>query len=128
MPEYQQKKKRKKKPIRNKIAIFCLAIVLVLLIKGNWGLYLKERESGENVARVSKEYEDLMTRRANLQNVNEKLKTEEGVEEEIREKFQVSKDGENVMVIVDSPTNTPQIEVKKKGWFENVWEKVKKVF
>jgi len=50
---------------------------------------------------VEKELAELIKRKAELESSIAKLQNESGMEEEIRDKFQVSKKGEETLVILD---------------------------
>ncbi len=125
MKEFQQKKK--KGSLRPKLMIAGMALVILLLIRGNWSLYQKEKESSENAARAQAELNDLMQRQQSLQDETTRLQSSSGVEEEIRDKFQVAKDGENIMVIVDKPEDTPT-STATTSWWGSFWQKVTGVF
>ena len=48
------------------------------------------------------------------------LKTENGVEENIREKFGLVKEGENVIIVVDDKNKIPTPETKTSTFFSSV--------
>lgn len=80
------------------IVLFC---VLILFIYNIIGLIEKERQTTEKKNIILSNIETLRNREKTLSNDIEKLKTEEGVEETIRDKYQVVKEGEKMVVIVD---------------------------
>jgi len=129
MKEIQPKKgeKKKIKKLYSKPVLLLLAIVIVFLAKGTWGVYQKELESRKNVAIVTTELEDLQKRKAELQGETDKINTEEGKEEAIRTKFQVSKGGERVLVVVDRPLPTSFTE-ENSNFFSKVWDSVSGIF
>jgi len=65
------------------------------------GLIQKERDTHKNKISELKKIEELREREKNLSGDIEKLNTEEGIEESVRDKFQVVKPGERMVVIVD---------------------------
>jgi len=65
------------------------------------GLVKKERETTKKRDLMLSNIETLRNREKVLNSEIEKLKTEEGVEEIIRDKYQVVKEGEKMVVIVD---------------------------
>ncbi len=115
MREFQERK-RLKRLIYSKPVLIFLFILLVLVIDGTWKIYQKERESRANLARVENQLTTLKERSGNLSSDVTRLKTEQGMEEEIRSKYEVSKPGEQLLVIVDkdaaATTSPPQ----------NLWE------
>jgi len=83
------------------LVLFILFCILVLFVYNIIGLIDKERETSNKKELILTQIETLRARENNLNTDIEKLKTEEGVEETIREKFQVVKEGEKMVVIVD---------------------------
>ncbi len=97
-----QKKKRIRKMLYSPIILILLGIVLFILIKGVWGVYQKNKLSAQNLEREKTELEKLNQRQKNLASSIDYLKTDQGVEDEIRTKFRAIRDGEKVVVIVDN--------------------------
>jgi cell division protein FtsB len=93
------------------------------------GLVEKERETSRKKRVMQEEISLLKERESSLSEEIAKLKTEEGIEESIREKFQVSKPGEKMVIIVDDDANddlSPEVENKEHnlwGWFKNLFKK-----
>ncbi|MDQ5893143.1 MAG: hypothetical protein QG640_154 [Patescibacteria group bacterium] len=110
-----QKKKKLRKVLYSPIVLLLLAILFVLLLRGVWGVYQKDRLSSGNLEKERMELEKLTLREKNLAASLDYLKTDQGIESEIRTKFRVVKEGEEVAVIIDgqieastTPTTTPQ--------------------
>jgi len=78
--------------------LFC---ILVFFAYNMVGLIEKERETAKKKELKLVEIESLRAREESINKDIEKLKTEDGVEETIREKYQVVKEGEKMVVIVD---------------------------
>ncbi|MFA6392876.1 MAG: septum formation initiator family protein [Candidatus Paceibacterota bacterium] len=99
------------------IVLFC---VLILFIYNIIGLIEKERETTEKKNVILSNIETLRNREKILSNDIEKLKTEEGVEETIRDKYQVVKEGEKMVVIVDEEKKENPLlhEETKHGFIE----------
>jgi len=121
------KKKPQTRRLYSKPALIGLAILIVLTAKGTWGVYQKEIESRKNVAMVMSELESLEKRKAFLDAETEKLNSLEGKEEIIRQKYQVSKDGESVLVVVDKPLPVVDDEGDK-NFFSKMWHSVSGIF
>ncbi len=96
----------KKRPYRqfiySPITLFFLLIILAVLLKAGWGVYQKERKSAEYLSRAQSELEKLTVRKNKLEESVEYMKTDKGIEAEIRSKFRVVREGEMVAVIVDN--------------------------
>ncbi|MGB8816274.1 MAG: septum formation initiator family protein [Minisyncoccia bacterium] len=104
--DFQQKRKIKS-VMYSKVTLFILLIIFIFLAKGAWGIYIKAQSSRNSLAETNKEYTDLETRENMLTGNIARLKTEEGIEAEIRSKYSVAKSGEVSIVIVDKDaTNT----------------------
>lgn len=101
-----QKKKRIRKIMYSPITLTILAIVFAILTSGVWGVYNKMKLSVRNLEKERTEQAKLESRKSNLANSIEYLKTEQGIENEIRTKFRAVKDGEKIVVIVDDKDNT----------------------
>ena len=117
-------------PVRklySKPVLILLIIIIVLLAKGTWGVYQKVQESSKNAALVKIELANLEKRKELLEKETQKLKSQEGIEEAIRKKFQVSKEGERVLVVVDKPLPPEAVE-ENQNFFHKMWESVSGIF
>ncbi len=104
MLEFQQKKKVRK-ILYSPVVLMILAIVFVILAHALWGVYQKVQISATNLEREQIEFDKLSSREKSLASSIDYLKTDQGVESEIRSKFKLVKDGEKVAVIVDDKPN-----------------------
>ena len=120
MREFQQKIKTKKRmystPILLVLAVFC-----VIFIKSTINIYQKKIESEHNMKAYNDKVTALQNRGKILDEDIAKLTTKVGIEREIKEKFDVTEDGEYVAIIVDSKDNTATNTEKK----DNVFIKLK---
>jgi cell division protein FtsB len=78
-----------------------LFFAVILFAYNMIGLIAKERETQNNKVLELNKIDDLNKRQASLSTDIAKLQTPEGKEESIRDKFQVVKPGEKMVVIVD---------------------------
>ena len=125
MREFQERNKVKKR-VYSKTVLLGLFLFLILITKGAFSVYAKERDSREEMERILKQKQELQARLDTMNGHNELLKTEAGVEAEIRNKFDVVKQGEGVVVIVDK--EIPMIEADKRGVMKKFWDSVVNVF
>ena len=94
-----------------------LAIVLVFFAWGVVRFLIKMRETGRNREIAELKIAELEKTRQKLSVDIENLKTEKGMEESIREKFGLAKEGEGLIVVVDDK-NDPNAQAKEEGsWF-----------
>jgi len=96
-------KKTFRRVLYSKGAVVVLGIALLFGFRATWGVYQKEREARANVVDAREELTELQDRERFLREEIARLSTERGVEEEIRKKFPVAKEGEEVAIIVDAP-------------------------
>jgi gas vesicle protein len=124
MYNFQQRKKIRKM-LTSRWAFGLLAFITVLLVRGAWGVHLKMKESEEALRKVHENLSTSIEREAQLSKSIESLKTPEGVEREIRGKFNVAKNGEEVIMIVDAKQNEQSVESETPSWADRfaVWLK-----
>ena len=104
--------------------IFAALILAALFgLKATWGIHQKDLEARANAEEAQVTLAELKSREAFLRAELDRLSTERGVEAEIRKKFPLAKEGEEVAVVVDEPggnaTATP--ETSEPSWWERLW-------
>jgi competence protein ComGC len=120
-----QEKKNKKKILYSKPVLIILSILLLLFIYNVLKLANKASETKRNREIAEERIKELELQKSNLESNIQKLSTEEGVEQNIRERFGLGKDGEAMIVIVeDESKNTDNNDNEKKGF----WSFLKKLF
>jgi cell division protein FtsB len=112
--------------VYSKISIGVLLVLITLLSKGVYGVYAKALESDKNKYMAQMEYDELAEREAVIVAQIGQLKTDDGLEKEIREKFNVAREGEQMLVLLEE-------EKKKEKYTEveenpSLWSKVKNFF
>lgn len=116
-----QKKQKIKRRLYSIPSLLFLLIIALLLARGAVGVINKERES----SRQAKELEDRMTsltaREQELKEGIENLKTEEGIRDEIKERFSVTQEGEYVAVIVDDRRSATSTDDENLTWYKKLW-------
>ena len=100
MEDYKAKQRIRKK-IYSPWVFIILLVITVVLIKGAWGVFFKQQESAQNLDKVRAELAKAEQREAELETHVSYLKTEEGIEEEIRDKYSVARPGEELVLIVE---------------------------
>jgi cell division protein FtsB len=124
MREFQERKNRKKK-LYSVWTLLFLLVVIFLLTRGVLGVYEKEKSTKIDLQHLESQKADLENRYDAISKQANTLQTEAGLETAIREKFDVAKKGEGVIVIVDK---TVEKQIPKKGFVDKVWDTVKGVF
>ncbi|MES2437206.1 MAG: septum formation initiator family protein [Patescibacteria group bacterium] len=123
MREFQERKKFKH-ILYSKTTVIVMALMVLFFARAAWGVYQKEQESAANVVRARAEMLKLKDREDLLKSELSRLNTEDGIEEEIRSKYGVTKPGEQMIIIVDQTTPTTTIMQEPEGW----WDKFKNIF
>ncbi len=115
MLEFQVKKRVKK--ILYSRAMFVVLIVLVALAgRATWGVYQKEKISQLNLDRLQAEITELKGREEYITSGIDRLGTDRGIEEEIRQKFKVVKDGEVMAILMDDEMAITASSTEKGFW------------
>jgi len=105
-----QKKKKIRKILYSPFVLIILFIITLLISSGVVSVYKKAKLSEENLEREKRELERLAVREKTLTSSINYLKTDQGIEDEIRTKFRAVREGEKVVVIIDNqPSTTPVI-------------------
>ena len=114
-----QEKKRTRRFLYSWPVIVLLFASLLLLVHSVWGAYQKERYALEKSEESLRELREMQKHERELSAQMERLQSERGREEEIREKFLVGKEGEGVIYIIDTPAVAGSTH--KKNEKENFW-------
>ena len=123
MREFQERN-RYKRLLYSRLGVIVVFILILFFSKATFGVYKKQHNSAANALQAKGELRKLEERQAVLDREVMRLQTEEGVEEEIRSKYSVSKSGENLLIIVDEEKEKPMPVQEKQSW----WSKFKKLF
>ncbi len=109
------------------VVLFVLFCILVLFAYNVFGLIKKERETAKKKELILANIETLRKRESDITKDIEKIKTDEGVEEIIRDKFQVTKEGEKMVVIVDGESKNNIVKEENPD-DHSFWAWLKKTF
>ncbi len=116
MLDFQQKRKARSIAY-NKITIVILIMLVLVGARSTWLVYQKKVSSEEMKNESLKNVENLRLRDEELKQKIDRLKTKEGIEEEIRLKYNVVKEEENMVVVVeDEKTEVATTSSKVSFW------------
>lgn len=101
-----QKKKKIKNLIYSKLALVLILFILFLFVKATAAFYQKEVESRNRKERAENELLELQKRKENLEHRIKRLDSQVGVEEELRQSFDLVKEGEQTILIGDEKGGT----------------------
>lgn len=97
-----------------------LLLILAGMVHGVWGVFQKEREAREKRIDAEIELAELKKREKELQAELADLKTDRGMEARLRQQFEVAKEGEGLIVIVDRPDPNATPPPPPKPWWEQL--------
>ena len=124
MAEFKKNKKLKG-ILFSKVTLLVLFVFSVILIILLIDIIPKEISTRRNKQTVLDQLNSLKNQSLALGSQIEKLKTNDGLEEKIREKFRVVKEGERLIVIVDDQNSSNGAPTSKTGGF---WNFLKNLF
>jgi len=114
----------KKRILRHRLySVWVIVLVLTLAffsVRAAWRATEKSHIASSNLKRLQNELEELRKQESALLTEIDKLDSEKGREEEIRKRFNVVKDGEEMVVVVwDDEANSAKGAPQKSGSFWN---------
>jgi cell division protein FtsB len=96
-----QEKRSLKHILQSKPVLILLSIMVLVFAWSVLGLLGRMQETAQNKKIAEDKITELQKRKGSLSSEIDDLKTEQGVEENIREKFGLAKDGEGMIIIED---------------------------
>ena len=108
----------------NRITLGVLFVVMLFTLHSTWSVYQKQRESSELKIISEKKVQELELRNKEINDKIEALGTEEGLEKEIRSRFNVVKGEENMVVIVEDVAK----ETNASTTSQSLWKKIVNFF
>lgn len=129
MNEFQEKR-RIRKILFSWPTIILFSVVAIFFLAETIGIYIKKNEAVTLDERMEAELLDLRQRKDELEKKIYDLQTEAGIEKEVRNKFNVQKEGEKVLVIVDKPDENDKnnLDGEGNGFFSKIWNWIKNIF
>jgi cell division protein FtsB len=115
MKSFQQKRGFRN-ILHSKPVLILLFIFLLIFAYGVVRFFGKMRVTQENREIIENKVSELENKKEKLSSDIAKLQTEEGVEESIREKFGLVKEGEGVIIVIEDK-NAVEASPEKRGGF-----------
>ncbi len=97
-----------------------LALIAFFSARATWNIYLKDRDSVVELQTSQERLAKLEGRQAELSVATAKLSSESGIEGEIRDRYQMARQGEKEVVIVENPSSNQATLIVKKGFFQKI--------
>lgn len=85
-----------------------------------WGVYQKERETKEKRQVAEAERDTTRAHEDALRTEVHRLGTPRGIEEELRTQFELSKEGEGLIVLVEQES-APIHTAPQQSWWQRLW-------
>lgn len=86
--------------------VYCILTILIIVLVGAvFGVWEKTRLTKEKLITAQAEYDKLAVRYLALEEDLARLETQQGIEEEIRERYRAVKAGERLAVVVEEDTS-----------------------
>ncbi|MDP3763716.1 MAG: hypothetical protein Q8Q92_03655 [bacterium] len=119
------KELRRKQKIRRIIYSIPLLVALLILAfflaRGALRVLNKEWESSTRLKNLAEKAAVITLREQELKENIARLQTEEGVKDEIKERFNVTQEGEHVAVIVDDRGLSSSTDTSTLPWYKKFW-------
>ena len=103
--------------LRHRLLMVVLLMLIAVTVRGVWGVYQKEKESRQLRYEAELQLEDLKSREASLRSDISELKSDRGREEVLRGEYELAKEGEGLIVIVEPPAPPPEAQSRTREWF-----------
>lgn len=94
-------RKPKSNFFRSRFFLAVLLIVFIIFARSTYSSFMKKKRAHSEQEKYQKRFDDLEHKKQTLETNIEKLETERGLEEEYRTRFNVVKEGETLIKIVD---------------------------
>lgn len=116
-------RKRYKQIVFSRLSLGVLVVLALVLARGLWGVYQSLSDSERNLARIEEDFVELEEREIFLESELGRLRTSAGVDEEIRERFGLIREGEGIIVVVEDGETA---EMKKESG--SLWNAIRSWF
>ena len=118
MAEFYARRKFKKL-LYSKFTVVFLLVPIAFMANAAFNAWEKKENTEANLAAVTAELDDLQAREESIKSELERLDTPHGLEEEIRGKFELGREGEQMVVMVDDTPPVPApIEKLPAPWWQ----------
>ena len=119
-----QRKQRIRRIIYSIPSLIIISIIAFFLAKGALGVMDKKWTSSERSRNLEEKMAALVLREQELREGVARLQTEEGIKDEIREKFSVTQQGEHVAVIVADREVSGSVDNSAWPWYKKFWSAI----
>lgn len=123
-----RKKRTARRIVRSRIVIGILAVAVIFLGNATWNAYQGYSKAKEKEEHVVRQLEALTERKEGIEKDLNRLQTQRGVEAELRQRYNVGKEGEEVVVVVSEKNNLETEESNERGFVATLWHAITSIF
>lgn len=107
---------------RRMLIVFCL-VLLVVLVRSVWNMYGKSAETAQARMAAEVRLEELQGRKRVLETTIADLRSDRGVETQLRERYALGSEGEGLVIVVDDAPKPqkPRQEFPPLTWLKSIW-------
>lgn len=121
MRGFRQQHRKMARTLGKRLLTAMLLLLVIAMARGVWGVYQKERAAVENRQQAEAELAELQKRERELQEELARLQTERGKEAELRQQFEVAKEGEKLIVVVDREEEGAERPEPQEPLWRSLW-------
>lgn len=99
-----------------RVVTLALMIVMAYLALATWDMYQRESATRQKRNEARAQLTEAQAREAHVLKTIDELSTDRGVEAQVRKQFEMGKDGEGLIIIVDKEVVAPSEE--RKPWWK----------
>jgi len=120
MTPHSYSRKKTSKNFLHILLLLALLLIFVGMIHVVWNMYGRYKESSERRQSIEEEYSLLVDRIEYMESSVASFKTIEGKERVVRNSFDLAKEGEKVLIILEKEADD-HVVLKKKSWYRRVF-------
>ncbi|MGB0925442.1 MAG: septum formation initiator family protein [Minisyncoccia bacterium] len=102
MKDFRSRKKNKKNVFYTPVFLVIIFVVLILFVRSAYSSHQTKKKADLEYQKIADEYTELVNKKKDLENKIHNLRTEQGIIEEHKKRFNVAEKGEHIIHIVES--------------------------
>lgn len=123
-----KKKRTARKIIRSRIVMGILLLAVVFLGNATWNAHQGYKKAKEKEEHAARQLTELTKRKEGIEKDLNRLQTAQGVEAELRQRYNVGKEGEEVIVVVSEDEGQEEQKDDNRSFIAALWQAVVSVF
>lgn len=110
--------------LKTKIGLLIAILVAGLLLVGLFGFFKKLNASNKNKKQEQEKLEFYQSEKVKIESRLSEINSEDGIEKTVRENYNLTKDGEGLVVIVEEEDIEISASHKREGSFWDFWRRI----